>query len=83
MYYICIGTSTTFLEIEVEVEVCPSNFSWRRRGRGGVEVRYSIYLLGRLPHFGGVVEVEVNPSNLSWRERGRGGVKVRYSICFV
>ena len=29
----------------VEVEVWPINFSWRRRGRGGGEVRYSIYFL--------------------------------------
>ena len=29
-------------------------------------MRYSIYLLGCLPHFGGVVEVD--PSNFSWRE---------------
>ena len=29
----------------VEVEVDPSNFNWRMWGRGGVEVRYSIYFL--------------------------------------
>ena len=46
----------------VEVEVCPSNFSWRRRGRGVVEVRNCLYLLGPLPHFWGVVEVEVCPT---------------------
>ena len=60
--------------VVVEVEVCPSNFSWMRHGRGVVEVRYSIYLLGRLPHFGGVVEV--CPSNFSWRMHGRGVVEV-------
>ena len=38
-----------------------------------VEVRYSIYLLQHLRHFGGVVEVEVDPSNFNWRRRGRGG----------
>ena len=43
----------------VEVEVDPSNFNWRRWGRGVVEVRYSTYLLQPLPRFWGVVEVEV------------------------
>ena len=64
----------------VEVEVCPINFSWRRRGRGGVrgvvEVRYSIYFLEHVPRFSGVVEVEVYPISSSWRRRGRGGVEV-------
>ena len=45
----------------VEVEVDPSNFNWRRLGRGVVEVRYSIYFLQPLPRFGGVGEVEVCP----------------------
>ena len=64
----------------VEVEVHPSNFNWRKHGRGGgrgvVEVRYSIYLLTHLPRFGGVVEVEVHPSNFNWRRHGRGGGEV-------
>ena len=37
----------------VEVVVYPRIFSWRRRGRGGVEVRYSKYFVGPVPHFGG------------------------------
>ena len=48
----------------VEVEVDPSNFNWRRWGRGVVEVRYSTYFLQPLPCFGGVVEVEGCPINL-------------------
>ena len=48
----------------VEVEVDPSNFNWRRWGRGVVEVRYSTYFLQPLPCFGGVVEVEDCPINL-------------------
>ena len=47
----------------VEVEVQPSNFNWRRCGRGVVEVRCSRYFLKHLPRFGGVVEVEVDCSN--------------------
>ena len=57
----------------VEVEVDPSNFNWRRWGRGVVEVRYSIHFLKCLPRFEGVVEVQVHPSNFNWRRRGRGG----------
>ena len=30
-----------------------------------IEVRYTIHLLGPLPHFEGVVEVELNPSNFN------------------
>ena len=39
-------------------------------------MRYSIYFLQHLPHFGGVVEVEVHSSNSNWRRRGRGGGEV-------
>ena len=53
--------------------MCPSNFSWRRRGRGVVEVRYIIYFVRPLRYFGGVVEVEVCPVILV----GGGGVEVR------
>ena len=60
------------------VEVDPSNFNWRRWGRGVVEVRYSIYFLQHLPRLGGVVEVEVHPINFSWRRHGRGGGLVWY-----
>ena len=60
----------------VEVEVDPSNFNWRRLGRGVVQVRYSIYFLQHLPRFGGVVEVEVHPSNFNWRRCGTGGGEV-------
>ena len=60
------------------VEVCPSNFSWRRCGRGGVKVRNCIYLLGPVPHFGGVVEVEVDPSNyIPRRKSGIYWIQVR------
>ena len=55
------------------VKVDSSNFSWREPGRGGVKVRYIIYFVGRVPHFGGVLEVKVCPSNFSWGRRGRGG----------
>ena len=52
-----------------------------------VEVRYSIYFLQHIPHFGGVVEVQVDPSNFNWRRCGRGGgevlVEVRRSIYFL
>ena len=41
-----------------------------------VEVRYSIYFLQNVPHFGGVVEVDVCPINCSWRRRGIGGGEV-------
>ena len=41
-----------------------------------VEVRYSIYLLQHLPHFGGMVQEEVWPINISWRRCGRGGGEV-------
>ena len=37
-------------------------------------MRYSIYFLQPLPHFGGVVEV--HSSNFNWRRRGRGGGEV-------
>ena len=72
----------------VEVAVDPSNFNWRRRGRGGrevLEVRYSIYYLQCLLCFGGVVEVEVQPSNFNWRRRGRGGAEVwlRSDIVYI
>ena len=65
------------------VEVYHSNFGWRERDRGRVKVRYSIYFVGSLPHFVGVVEVEVYHGNFSWRSCGRRGVEVRYSIYFV
>ena len=48
-----------------------------------VEVRYSIYFLQHIPHFGGVVEVQVQPSNFNWRRWRRGVVEVRYSIYFL
>ena len=64
----------------VEVEVYPISFIWTMRGRGGVEVRYSIYVLQPLPCFGVVVEVEVDPSNFNWRRWGRGVLEVRYNI---
>ena len=60
----------------VEVEVQPSNFNWRRWGRGVVEVKCSVYFLQPVPRFGGVVEVEVDPSNFNWRRRGRDGGEV-------
>ena len=51
-----------------------SNFSWWERGRGGVEVRCTIYVLGPPSHFEGVVEV--CPSNFSWGRRGKDMVEV-------
>ena len=41
-----------------------------------VEVRYSIYFLQHIPHFGGVVEVQVQPSNFNWRRHSAGGREV-------
>ena len=67
------GLTYTFQGV-VEVEVYPSNFSWRRHGRGSLEGRYSIYFVGPLQRFEGVVEVYLN--NFSWRRRGRGVVEV-------
>ena len=58
------------------VEIDPSNFSWWERGRGGVEVRCTIYFVGTLPHFGGMVEVEVYSTDFSWWRHGRGVVEV-------
>ena len=55
----------------VKVEVYPSNFSWQRTGRGGVEMRYSRYF------------TDVYASNFSWSRCRRGVVEVRYSIYFV
>ena len=57
----------------VQVEVDPSNFSWRRWGRGVVDIRYSTYFLQAVPRYGCVVEVEVDPGNFNWRRRGRDG----------
>ena len=67
-----MGPPPHFARVE-EVEVYPSNFSCRRRGRGGVEVRYSVYLFGPLPHFEDVVEVEVSPINFNWETVVEGG----------
>ena len=59
------------------MEVYCNNFSWRKSGRGVLEVRYDTYVVGLLPHFRVKVELEVYPSNFNWRNRGRGGVEVR------